>query len=99
MSIEIDENKRLQALLKYQVLDTPPEPEYDQLAKLASIICQTPISIISFVDDKRQWFKSVYGFNATETEKEVSFCQHAIKTYNIFEVNDASKHELFKDNP
>jgi signal transduction histidine kinase/FixJ family two-component response regulator len=94
-----NEKQRLNALLSYQVLDTPADPEFDKITKLASYICNTPISLISLVDDKRQWFKANIGLKAKETTKDISFCQHTIMTDEIFQVKDTTVDPLFKDNP
>lgn len=72
------EAQRLECIADYHVLDTPKEPAYDQLTKLAANICQTPIALISLLDDKRQWFKSRVGLDADETPKDQAFCAHAI---------------------
>ena len=81
------------------ILDTQPEKEYDELTSLAAYICDTPISLISLVDKDRQWFKSRYGIESTQTNRSESFCSHAIESNSdIFEIEDASKHPLFKDN-
>ena len=98
--IPIDEDKRLLALKEYSILDTLPEKEYDDITYLASQICGTPISLISLIDDKRQWFKSHHGLDATETPKEIAFCAHAINDKNnIFIINDSRKDERFHDKP
>ena len=94
-----DENARLSVLKNYEVLDTQPEPEYDALTELASVICGTPIALISLVDRDRQWFKSKVGLAASETSRDVSFCGHALLETDIFVVEDALQDDRFKDNP
>ena len=69
-----NEVDRLAALNSYNILDTAEDEDFDELTILASAICQTPIALISLVDDKRQWFKSHTGLAAKETPKEISFC-------------------------
>ena len=97
--INISETGRLKKLLEYNILDTPEESDFDELVELASDICEAPISLISLLDDKRQWFKAHQGLNVRETPKEISFCQHAIRQENIFLVNDALLDLRFKNNP
>lgn len=95
-----NEDERLKALKEYSVLDTLPEEEYDDITFLASKICQTPISLISLVDDKRQWFKSHHGLDAASTPKEIAFCSYTINDPdNIFTVNDSREDIRFHDNP
>ena len=99
-SIPIDEEERLSALYHYEILDTLPEDDLDSITRLASEICQTPISLISLVDTKRQWFKSHYGTETTETPRDVAFCAHAINTPNeAFIVPDSRIDDRFYDNP
>ncbi len=93
------EEKRLNALNEYHVMDSLPEEELDALTKLASTICDTPIALISLIDDHRQWFKSKVGLDASETPRDLAFCAHAIQGEDIYEVPDALENQLFKDNP
>ncbi len=93
-----DEAFRLEALRRYQVLDTVVEREYDDLAFLASQICQTPIALVSFVDSERQWFKASVGLDLVQTSRESSFCAHAILQPDVFSVPDASLDARFSDN-
>ena len=66
---------------------------------MASKICDTPIALISLINDKRQWFKSRYGIESESTPKEISFCQRAIKSDEIYEIENALESDLFKQNP
>jgi signal transduction histidine kinase len=95
-----NEEERLAALKSYNILDTGEEEDFDELTTLASAVCQTPIALITLLDDKRQWFKSHPGVPHKETAKELSFCAHAIvATDDIMVVNDATRDERFANNP
>jgi len=93
------EQQRIKILRHYQVLDTPPEEEFDDLAALAAQVCGTPIAMISLVDEDRQWFKSKYGIDESETPREHSFCAHALHQSEMLVVPDAAQDERFAKNP
>ncbi|KQT18476.1 hypothetical protein ASG31_07080 [Chryseobacterium sp. Leaf404] len=95
-----DELKRLEALYSYHILDTDTEKDFDELTALAAAICDTPISLISFVDRDRQWFKSHYGLDARQTDRCHSFCSHAIQDPGqLMQIEDARNDFRFQDNP
>lgn len=94
-----NEAKRLKVLWQYDILDTVPEEVFDELAELASHICEAPIGLITLVDEKRQWFKARVGTSVRETTRDISFCAHAILQDELFIVSDASKDPRFKNNP
>jgi GAF domain-containing protein len=94
-----DELERLQALYRFDVLDTPTEEVFDRITRVASTLAQVPICLISMVDADRQWFKSKVGLDAAETPRRVSFCAHALLSDGPFIVPDALNDERFADNP
>jgi serine/threonine protein kinase len=94
-----DEAARLLALARYEVLDSEPEAGFDDLARLAARLSQTPFALISFVDRDRQWFKSRVGFDATETPREHAICSHTILGREPLVVGDLSVDPRFAANP
>ena len=92
--------KGWESLKSYDILDSLPEAEYDDITKLASEICQTNVSLISLIDDKKQWFKSIHGLEVKETPRDFAFCTHAILNPNeILIVPDSRLDTRFADNP
>lgn len=94
-----EERGRIEALHRYEILDSITEEEFDRITELASIICEVPISLISLVDTDRQWFKSRVGLSISETDREIAFCNYAIVQSDLLEVSDASQDDRFTDNP
>ncbi|HBC57580.1 MAG TPA: hypothetical protein DCZ03_10495 [Gammaproteobacteria bacterium] len=92
------EQSRLRALSSLYILDTLPEESFDNVARLASQICNTPIALVSLVDRHRQWFKAAVGLDARETSREVSFCSVAIEKGETLVVEDATKDPRFVNN-
>ena len=93
------EDERLAALRCYNVLDTPAEKDFDDLALLASRICGTPMALVSLVAEGRQWFKARVSVEAKETPREMAFCAHALSRADVLIVPDATADERFSSNP
>jgi diguanylate cyclase (GGDEF)-like protein len=98
--IPADDAERLATLRRYGVLDTPAESSYDDLLKIATAICGTPMGTVSLVDAERQWFKARVGVEAQQTPRDIAFCAHTILDPNrVFEVDDARADARFSDSP
>lgn len=94
------EAMRLLELHSFAVLDTEAEQAYDDVVSLAAFICDTPIALISLIDEDRQWFKAKVGLNDMETPRGKAFCAHAItQPHAVMEVTDAQQDRRFADNP
>ena len=93
------ELRRLSILRSYELMDSPPDPKLDELTALVSLVCEAPIAIISLVDDTRIWFKSKFGLNAPETDRNSAFCAQAIETPDqLTVVTDALTDPRFCEN-
>lgn len=95
-----DETRRLERLRALAVLDTAPEPFFDGIVRVASLVTGSPIALVSLIDHDRQWFKAQVGLDGVaQTPRDISFCAHAIQGDTLFEVRDTHKDERFADNP
>lgn len=96
----INEKERLSYLKQLNIVNSLSDPSFDDITKLLSQICETPISLISFIDDEKICVKSAHGIPIYDIPREVSFCTHAINSFDeIFIIEDARKDERFSANP
>jgi two-component sensor histidine kinase len=93
------QEQRLAALRRFEILDTPREPDFDDITRLIAGICEAPVSIINFIDADRQWFKSEIGLGVRETPLETSICSHAILENDFVEISDTLSDRRMGDNP
>jgi len=98
-TLQRSEEQRLAAVQRLQLLDTAREERFDRITRLVRYVLDVPIAAITLVDDKRQWFKSEEGLSVTETSREVSFCDHAMREQEVMEIRDARCDTRFVDNP
>lgn len=89
--VKSSEKARIRALKKYGILDTPPDSSFDEFTKLAAEFMKVPIAIISLVDTDRIWFKSSYGMEISQINREPGLCASAIMSNDFYEVEDALK--------
>jgi PAS domain S-box-containing protein len=94
-----NETARLEVLGQYNILDTPPEEAFDDFTNLATQICQTPIALITFIEQNRQWVKASVGLSITELPCELSFCAHALEHNEVFIIQDALADPRFASHP
>lgn len=99
MNFTIRESERLAALASYDMLDTPRERDFDEIADLASRICGTPIAVVNLIAEGRQFFKAEVGLGVRETPLDSSFCAKAILEEDFLLVPDATKDYRFDCNP
>lgn len=99
MQPALAKSERLAALRSYRVLDTPPEPEFDDLVQLAARACQTPVALISLIDERRQWFKAQVGLGVHETPLDPSICLSAMLEPGLTIVLDLTEDPRFVGNP
>jgi GAF domain-containing protein len=93
-----DDAQRLANLRMYKILDSAAERAFDDITLLASRLSKTPISLITLLDQDRQWFKSHIGIEISETNRDLAFCEHAIAGEGPFVICDTLKDERFRDN-
>lgn len=97
-ALGFDERERLEALHSYGILDTEPEPIFNDLAQLAAYVCGTPMALVSLLDDERQWLKARVGIDLREVPREQTFCQYALHETDVFEISDARADALYASN-
>lgn len=97
--LPIDEKLRLLDLASYDIMDSGAENDFDELVDLAADICNCPISLITLLDEDRQWFKARHGIEKTSTNRDVAFCSHAILQDKVMMVENALDDVRFFDNP
>lgn len=98
-AIPDDEGTRVDTLYDLRILDTEPEERFDRLTRLAKRLLQVPISLISLVDENREWIKSGEGIKNSQVARDISFSAHAILGADILLIPDATLDERFHDNP
>jgi two-component sensor histidine kinase len=98
VTFERDDSRRLETLALYDIMDTPPEPEFDDIVLLASEICQTPVSLVSLLESERQWFKARIGFDLPETPINQSVCAHALDGTGLLIIPDLTADPRTADN-
>ena len=94
-----NETARLESLRRYGILDTEPEPAFDDLTRLAAHVCGTPIAVINLIGEDQQWFKSAVGLAETELPREAGLCPHVILDSELLVVRDTLEDERFATNP
>jgi|GEM_PF-1106320 len=94
-----NEHERLRELLSLEILDTGHESQFDEIVQLASHICEAPITLVSLLDESRQWFKAKVGLDLSETPREAAFCAHTLLDDDLLVVEDPGDDERFRENP
>ncbi len=93
------EERRLATLAAYEIMDTLPESQVDDITRLAATICGVPIALVGLIDRDRQWYKSAQGLDGTEASRDLTFCSHALLSPDTMIIEDALLDVRFHDNP
>ena len=99
LELPLNEQKRVETLKRYNILDTPPDGAFDRITKLAATIFKVPIAIISLVDTDRIWFKSHYGLSINQIDRDPGLCASAILSGDVYVVADARNDPRTLTNP
>lgn len=99
VNAKFDETARLEAVRRLNLINTAPEPEFDELVELAAAICEVPISLLSFLDDKRQWYKAAIGMCEPSLPLAQTFCQYTIRQDDLLLIEDTQQDALFVNHP
>lgn len=93
------QQERLAALRRYDILDTPREADFDQIAELAALVCDVPVAVVNFIDADRQWYKAEVGLGVSSTPLETSICSHVILEKHFVEIRDTLEDPRLRGNP
>jgi diguanylate cyclase (GGDEF)-like protein len=94
-----DEAGRLEALHRYEILDTPAEEHFDKITRLIKVLFEVPMSAINLIDDTRRWSKSSVGLEKQQIARDISFCTHTIKSQEPLVISDTRENIKFSENP
>jgi len=95
----MQDHSRAGMLAAYHIMDTPAEPQFDDLVFLAADICEAPTAVVSLVEDSRQWFKAKIGMDVCETDISVSVCVHGLTEPGLLIIPDLKKDPRTAENP
>ena len=98
LSLPQNESSRLESLCSFRILGTSREQVFDDIARLAALICDTPIAVIAFVDEQRVWYKATISLELDEIPRDGSFCSYAILQPDVLIVLDPLSDERFASN-
>lgn len=98
-SLLADEGERLAALRRYNILDTPPEAAFDRITSLAARLFEIPIALVSLIDESRGWFKSAYGFDIREVQRDTTICSFALLADEVLVIPDTRQDDRLVGNP
>jgi two-component system cell cycle sensor histidine kinase/response regulator CckA len=101
LQLPLPENEaaRLATLKSFKILNTPPEQAFDDLTRLTSYICGTPIALIGFMDSDRLWFKSRLGWDVAEVPRDMAFCAHTVLQSGVIVVSDTLEDDRLRTCP